>query len=185
MPALVADYQKMMLKNRFKKIYSTYYQNLQKTVLIDFDGNVDCYARSDNYQVTYSDCPAFFEKFAQNLKIVKTCEGNALSGGCVPVLDDYMTPAGCGYFSETNMNNNNTAYVLANGTILVTYLNGARNVFLFDINGMKGPNRPGQDIWSTNVYLMVNSGGYKFSGNVLECLEDKGALFHNFVQLYE
>jgi hypothetical protein len=72
MPAMVAEFQEQALKNQFKKAYSVMTQNLQKTAMVDFDGNTGC-----GYNQSWDNCPEFFEKFAQNIKIIKTCTNKA------------------------------------------------------------------------------------------------------------
>jgi len=38
MPALITKYQEQALRTQFKKAFSVFTQNLQKTALIDYDG---------------------------------------------------------------------------------------------------------------------------------------------------
>jgi hypothetical protein len=168
MPALVAEFQKQALKTQFKKVYSVYAQNLQKTVMVDFDGNTDCWYRAEGAGNTYAGCVEFYERFVENLKVIKTCNGNALAGGCVPEYT-YTPASGCPGYRVTTVNTLSTAYVLTDGSILVPYYTtgspGA--TFLFDINGLKGPNRPGFDVFSLN-FGRTNTGAYKLIGDGLD-----------------
>jgi hypothetical protein len=118
MPALVADYQKQALKTQAKKALSFYSQNLQKTAMIDFDGNTGCYYANTR---DTSNCLEFFDKFAGNLKVIKACTGSALADGCIPKYNLFASATGCNGYNQNNVNNVNTAYVLADGSIMIPY----------------------------------------------------------------
>jgi hypothetical protein len=94
MPALVAEFQKQILKNQFKKAYSVYSQNLQKTRMVDFDGEAGCYYGTPNNVV---DCPEFYDKFAKNMHVIKICKGNALADGCIPEYTQTVNSGCIGY----------------------------------------------------------------------------------------
>jgi prepilin-type N-terminal cleavage/methylation domain-containing protein len=164
MPALIADYQKHALKTQFKKAFSTYSQNLQKTVMIDYDGaDTKCFYTISNGH-NMSGCKEFYDKFAQNMKVIKTCYGNALADGCVPVYQKYRETSGCSGSSQNNINNLNTAYVLADGSIMITYGANGYGLFLFDTNGFKGPNKAGHDLFAIDI-RQNSGGGIQFFGN--------------------
>jgi prepilin-type N-terminal cleavage/methylation domain-containing protein len=177
MPSLISKMQMISFKNQFKKAYSVYSQNLLKTVMIDFDGDSGCYYSSSGDNVT--GCPDFFEQFAKNMNVIKTCKGNALADGCVPVYD-YMAAAGCSGFSLNNVNNTNDVYVLSDGSIIIPYKfsnnSGFMPFFMFDVNGMKIPNKVGQDIFALNIYIDARSGAYRLgSGRTITgCLPNTG-----------
>ena len=173
LPTVMAKVERNILKQQFKKAYSVYSQALLKTVN-DNDGVLNCYyAENEDGSTTntgqdISGCIDFFENFAQNLKIIKKCDGNALADGCLPIYTDYKTngDAGCPGFTEEAFNVRNLVYVLADGTILMPYAEQNRAyfmpIFAIDINGKKGPNKPGFDLFSLR-FSRTAKGMYRFN----------------------
>jgi type II secretory pathway pseudopilin PulG len=146
MPTLVASYQEQVLKNQFKKLYSVLSQNLQKTIALDFDGALpECYVAPGGLPVS-SGCIDFTEKFMANLNVLKMCSGSALNSGCIPVYTDIKNAPACPGFTMNAINNTNTAFVLNDGSIIMAMGNNIR-FFLFDVNGKKGPNKVGHDVF--------------------------------------
>lgn len=175
LPTVVNKVGKNVLKQQFKKEYSVYSQNLLKTTY-DLDGSINChYGQDENGLITntgqdYTGCKEFYEKFAHNLKIIKKCEGNALSGGCLPRYSEYRTDSGCGGYNEESFNVTNTAYVIADGSILMPYGNLALAAFVVDINGKKGPNKAGYDLFNFSI-VKTRKGGYVIDPNSINgCL---------------
>ncbi len=110
-PMLVASYQKIVLKNQFKKTYSVLSQNLLKSQLdygnipgcyyyssgclphkcVEYndDGTCKRYEMSDGSPLVSdvcgptSDCKDFTDIFIKNLKTIKICDRNAYSKGCL------------------------------------------------------------------------------------------------------
>ena len=159
LPTVMTKVERNILKQQFKKTYSIYSQAPLKTVN-DNDGALSCYYGEDaneyptNTGQNRSGCPEFFENFAQNLKIIKKCEGNALADGCLPVYSEYRDAAGCEGTSEEAFNIKNTVYVLADGSILMPYrLSNGGNMpaLILDTNGKKGPNKAGFDLFNLNI----------------------------------
>jgi prepilin-type N-terminal cleavage/methylation domain-containing protein len=171
MPALIASYQKQMLKTQFKKVYSVFSQNLQKTTMVD--GSTGCYfmASDTNNYTMGADCVSFWEQFAKNLNVVKTCStgGDSLAQGCIPQYTEFGV---CGGTSEAGIKKL-PAYVMNDGTILMPYTHNGTDTyleptFLFDVNGLKGPNKIGHDLFATTI--MLNDGGYFINPkNLINC----------------
>lgn len=109
-------------------------------------------------------CREFMAKLETHLNIVKKCNGNALRDGCIPNYkgndtlykerDDEMTDelavqknSGCAMWSQDSIDNTRNAYVLADGTIILMYNNNGPSLFAVDINGKKGPNKWGVDLF--------------------------------------
>lgn len=97
-------------------------------------------------------CKDLTTQFLRAMGRVSSCEsGNRvglISEGCIP--QNYAPNAGC--FSLNN------AYILDNGMIIFTssVLSGIRN-FAIDVNGRKGPNKWGQDIFTFSVTATATS----------------------------
>ena len=82
------------------------------------------------------------------LNQVKYCENNALTNGCVPKYSKYADTAGCAGFKENYINNKDTVWVLNDGSIHISYTHPTYSIFAVDINGLKGPNKGGYDLFS-------------------------------------
>jgi hypothetical protein len=109
-----------------------------------------------------AECRFLWPEVEKNLKIVKSCKNNALANGCIPKykgLDTLkqdanpeMSPeeiaagmVGCTGWTQDYIDKSLPAYVLADGQIIISYANGL--VLIMDVNGKKGPNTWGQDIF--------------------------------------
>ena len=98
------------------------------------------------------------------MEIISKCEGNAYAKGCIPeyegadtvkqvndpdMTDDeaYAASSGCRNFRKNAILNDRTAYVFKNGIIFIPY-NPNTPLYIVDINGKKGPNDRGKDLFS-------------------------------------
>ena len=117
------------------------------------------------------DCPQFWSLVRKQIKIIKTCDKNSLQKGCIPQYkgrdeiaqesqsakpgdDDYMDDygkqmiAGCAMWTKSQLDNTTASYVLADGSIIISAYNGDKGTsFAYDVNGKKGPNKWGYDIF--------------------------------------
>lgn len=170
MPNLIANYQKNILRNQLKKSLSVYNQALIQTVE-DMGGDTGCfYSQTEPRYTEKSTCAGFMKQFTKNLKVVKTCKGNSLADGCVPKYHSYPTVVGCSGFSENAINNQNTTYVLADGNIIISYSSyDIHPLFAFDINGLKGPNKSGYDLFAIQIDRATNSQAYIFNPAIQSC----------------
>ena len=158
-PTAINNSKEQELKSQFAKGYSTVSQAVYKTIMNDFYGYVACsyYKDASTNSFDYgrtatADCPNFYNAFAKNLSIQKVCEGNSKSGGCVPTYQSYNNSGGCGGYNSSNINSATTSYVLSNGQIIIPYTSSFLHpLFLIDINGHKGPNAYGKDLFSFRV----------------------------------
>lgn len=173
LPALINKSQQMILKNQFKKSYSTLAQALLKAQ-VDFGGVPACHYglnRSLNPPMlgagqTSVECDSFSPFFLKNLNIIQTCEQNAYPKGCIPKYKGFDTMAvennpdlsedeaidkvnGQPNFHEQKILYENSAYVLADGSIIISYHAQLSPIlFAIDINGKKRPNKWGYDLFS-------------------------------------
>ena len=104
LPAIIQNYQKMVIKNQFKKSYSTLMNALRMTE-VAFGTQPMCYYGDDNVGrpclewengncIKYGDalnptnrteeCSVFKSELKKALKVIKVCESNALANGCIP-----------------------------------------------------------------------------------------------------
>lgn len=202
LPAIVQNYQKMVLKNQFKKSYSLFWTAL-RNAQANMGGYVDCFywinssdrpLSSDGdfctavcssynsygtctawkcsngaplpstYNGLITDCKAFNEELFNNvLKVVKFCPKEALKNGCITEKfqgadqvaannNPDKDPDPNSSFSLINVRNKFPAAVLADGTIIIKWSTmGGLPYYAIDINGNKGPNRWGYDIFSLQI----------------------------------
>ena len=171
LPIIHSKIQNYVLKNRFKKVYNTYYSAIQM-IYTENGYNFDC-AYGDNFN--WSGCPNFFRELAKNLKYTKYCQNNALSNGCIPKYTKYYRIDGldCLGFQEQSINTKSRAWILNDGSIMFTYTNGNAPLFAVDINGFSKPNKGGYDLF---VFNIINQGNaLKLDGtNCSDSFKDTG-----------
>lgn len=108
-------------------------------------------------------CNALMGTFVRALGATRFCENNPKSEGCLP--DNYPSPADADCFKNLDSGH---AYVLDNSMIIFDDAGSSMTLFAVDINGRKGPNKWGQDIFtfSTKVTESVNKNGTTFVKSV-------------------
>lgn len=131
-------------------------------------GLTDGSALPENYNGDMGDCKLVYESLEKTLQVINKCEGNAFAKNCIPeyegvdtikkannpdMSDDeaYASSSGCINFRKTEILNNRAAYVFKNGMIMMPYSLTSYPVFLLDINGKKGPNKGGHDVFSLKI----------------------------------
>lgn len=128
----------------------------------------------------FEECTLFKDVIIKNLNVVKACQGKAYPD-CIPEyegkdtlkktenedLSDYdinVAISGCSGWKKSNLLNKNFVYVLADGQILISFNESFNpSIFAVDINGKKGPNKWGHDIFE-----------FRSSGTTLSSLKLSG-----------
>ena len=191
MPALIANYQKMVLKNQFKHAYSLVSQAIRQVeanngyplgcyVWPEFRGGNSCLEYGDDGNCTNwenkgndlygdsSECERFNSEFEKTVKIIKVCENKALAQGCITEYngvdtikkaeDDSLSDvdvnkatAGTAWWRKSQIANNRKVYVLSDGIILLMSGWSGMRMFAIDVNGKRGPNKWGYDIFAFSV----------------------------------
>ncbi|MDE6138750.1 MAG: hypothetical protein K2F57_04695, partial [Candidatus Gastranaerophilales bacterium] len=135
-----------------------------KNITVDEGKNYNCYFAPSGEEIdefglnwgslgdsSNSGCVKLTKAFLSAMGVTRACEGNAFVGGCLP--DNY--PQGNGCF---NMYGKNSAYVLDNSMIIIINNDAAGiKLFAIDVNGRKGPNKWGQDIFPFSVKGIATS----------------------------
>jgi prepilin-type N-terminal cleavage/methylation domain-containing protein len=178
LPTLVAQYKEKVLLGQFKKVYSTL-QQAHNRIYYEFDMTVpECAYLGSNGVYSQSDCPKVISLLPQVLKVIKTCENNAYPNGCIPEYDGFLElvkennpdlseedaskrVSGIPGFWKNSILYGDPAYVLDDGTIIILYDKKFPMIMAVDINGKKGPNKWGYDLFS----FFVNNidGKYKLA----------------------
>ncbi len=173
-------------------------------VCVEYDDNGKCkkYTLPDGSPVPddlfgrFNECNLFTDKIRQNLQVITICEGNAFQKGCIPDYEGYDTvlqansdtdmsdedaynqSGGCSGLRKNELLNGSIVYVLKNGVILIPYSSNNFAMFTVDINGKKGPNKWGYDVFVFTT--TINSGETFLTLDGLFCsLAEKGGLTTN------
>ncbi len=154
-PSVVKNYQQTELKTQFKKAYSIV-SNTQQKIMFNLGYVPICYYKEGMSSSIRTECAAYWEEFKNTAKIAKTCKGNALQKGCIPKYN-ITPPSGCSYFDVERLETSSTAYILADGMIIIPYIENGDTDFLIDVNGIKGPNKGGYDLFSFATYYNETS----------------------------
>ena len=209
LPSLINKAEKMILKNQFKKTYSILTQALLKSE-IDYGSTPECYYGLKDSSATSGitdngaslECDAFAKIFLKNLNVIATCKNNAYPS-CIPKYEGFDTMAIAnnpdlseeealeivrgqpGLYQEKILYYN-PAYVLADGSIIISYSVFSPKLFAIDINGKKGPNKWGYDLFAfftarnqkTNLVLigtpyLVEKGGITTKDMIINMYDDK------------
>ena len=200
-PTISRNIQQAVLKNQFKKFYSTFWQAVigiqtkggrpvqcyywdgtnpytgKCTPTCDEDeknqyGNCTVYRCAEtgdplpaDLNGKFSECSEFHEElFLKTLKTTKICKNKAYEQGCLPkdfrgadVVKSEQNPDKeydpAGIFADSPVKNNYPVFVLVDGTYIVGYTRylAGLPIFVVDINGTKGPNKWGYDIFSFSL----------------------------------
>ena len=232
-PTISHNIQQAVLKNQFKKFYSTFWQAVigtqtkegrplrcyywdgtnpytgKCTATCDEDdknqygncktGTYYCKETGENlpadFNGMYSDCSVFHEElFLNTLKTTKICKDHAYEQGCLPedfrganIVQSEQNPDKeydpNGIFSDSSVKNNYPVFVLADGTYIIEYYAylGGIPLYVFDINGHRGPNKWGYDIFGVELQGNNKNGISKLQGAYF-ALEEGGKTFQ---QMYD
>ena len=156
-PTLISKFQEKALESQFKKTYSMLSQALQFTIY-ENGSEYKCYTQdrvtnrpdpNGTSQFEYSECTKFHKSFFQNLKYVKVefvNEHPYKTRNEVVAEGGTVSNNSCNFSFVANTNK----YYLQDGSIVYALTN--RNsmlalYFVIDINGDKGPNKWGYDVF--------------------------------------
>lgn len=140
---------------------------------VEYKENGDCNkwvledgsALPKDYNGLMGDCSAVYGALEKTLQVISKCEGQAFAKNCIPEYEglDTVTKsnnpdlsdteaksanAGCAAFFKERLLTTQTAYVYKNGMIMIPYNVTSYPIILVDINGKKGPNKWGHDLFA-------------------------------------
>ena len=144
LPTVINNIKHKQLETAFKAAYSIFSQAVMNMKREDGEGMRKSYATYNEYIGTYPNADEFREKFYKysGLKVVGKCNYNGIT------IRNYNNTADAeGYFPI----NTSHKYLLSNGMCSFTYINSAQIWIAVDINGTKGPNLFGHDVF--NFYI--------------------------------
>ncbi len=184
LPTVINKIEKQVIKSQFRKAYSTLSQALSKT---EADLGYKSQCAYGSLTIYDEDCPVLRNALEKNLKIVKVCRGNALRDGCFPkssyegidtvkrinnpnITDseiDYWKQ-NCGGFIKSRLEQNSIVYILNDGVVLILYGESPK-IISVDVNGHKGPNKWGHDIFTFNIFTNNKKPLYLKPDNEYSC----------------
>ena len=171
LPALINKYQKVVIKNRFKKAYSLVSQAI-KQVEVNNGAPLECYIwpvsrgglgcleyteegnckqweHSDTYVYgANSECTKFMSEFEKTVKIITIYKEK---NDDASDKDVNVSTAGTAWWRKQEIAKARKAYVLSDGTILLMSGWSGMNIFAIDVNGKSKPNKWGYDIFAFSV----------------------------------
>jgi len=178
LPMLAKNYQFYVRQQQFKKVYAAMSIAAQKTQ-IDLGEGVRCHYSYktndiDNYSYSAADCNFFFSELAKNLQIIKHCERKPYEGLCLPkdlkggdiiyaesqggedkeAAKEYFSGY-CTAFTSGHMQSINAVYLVNSGFYFMPFHWSTKKhipLFLVDVNGHKGPNKWGHDVFIFEFY---------------------------------
>ena len=161
-PTLINKYQMKVFETAFKKQYSVFQNAINYTVLEN--GISECYVYyprgMTSYQLKFDDCSALQESLVSTLNLTPinhsseykyTPKNDVIANGgkfinisCSASIDDY----------SSSLNPFIDVYSTKDGAIVKMSLKsgGYGTAILFDVNGLKGPNKWGYDVF----YMMLS-----------------------------
>ena len=209
LPTVINKAQSMILKNQFKKAYSTFY-NAMKLVQVQNGAPMACWYWDTNpyeaagngakcnkwneygtcigwvlkddsplpndYNGQMADCRKFTEDLMKTMKVVKFCEKESLKNGCLTEAykgvdkvyieqNPDLVPDSNSTWSDTQIKNNYSAFITAEGTLYIKYYRiSDMPMYTVDINGHKGPNKWGYDIFTFSIIGNKQDGITNFRG---------------------
>jgi prepilin-type N-terminal cleavage/methylation domain-containing protein len=164
LPTLQKQITKAVLKKQIKKTMSIVNQNyrLAKDEVGAVCDGTNCYD--------------FNKAFINKFKLARICNGNGLKDKCIPEYEG-LNVSGCSGFGESDMYNYNTIHTTLDGIILIPYAFSWRSLWLVDVNGMKGPNKAGWDLFQIDFDdLSVDRAIFRAASCINQKAEVKGGV---------
>lgn len=103
--------------------------------------------------INAGDCEDLNAVFVRAMGATRFCENNPITEGCLPANYPKSPDTSC----FQNFGNGTHAYVLDNSMILFDDRGSYLREFAMDVNGRKGPNKWGQDIFTFSVKATESS----------------------------
>lgn len=140
MPTLIQNNQEKVTVTRLKKVYSV----LSQAYISASSENINIQEWGLGEEFSKDGAQAIADKMLPYLKISKNC---GFETGCFPKNGIYKYFSGEGWYT---IDSSSRAYrfILADGTLVAIESYGTQGKIFVDINGFKGPNQDGKDLFS-------------------------------------
>ncbi len=186
LPTVINRAQRKILTQQFKKSYATV-QNAINLAQSEWGAPYECYwlKKSANAGYYLDQCSAFWDAFLKNVKVIQKCDGDDYD--CHPKYKtkaevlaeggEVLNPSCSIDFPYANF------YILNDGTYIIINNNNPGTshhqiYFAIDINGSKGPNKWGYDLY----YLTLNREDMKkdvIIANEVCAMKEKDGMYIN------
>ena len=155
LPSLIKRAERIILIQQFKKAYSNI-QNIVELVQVENGMPYDCYNKS--WSLTLTQCPEFHRALLSKFQVIQKC--NYDDYNCHPKYKtkDEVLAAGGEEIKDTTCSYIFLAshfYILKDGSFLILNdigINDHNPFFMIDVNGKKGPNKWGYDLFYLTFY---------------------------------
>ena len=179
LPTLIGNYQKQALATQTRKFYSMMSQAVKQYMA---DEGVDDLRNTPLASDNYEDCesPEAIESVrnfvTKYLKVVEECDHEA--NNCFAEKYKSWDGEEKDVFFKQNNYDNRRDYVLSDGSIIrIGYYYNEFPIDLYvDVNGKKGPNRVGYDLWSMSIFY---DGSIDEGGVTPDCKQGKVSEFES------
>ena len=159
LPLIKSQIEKQVFRSQFMKQYRNF-ENILRYIEVENGQSFACYEYNDGgWGAKLTGCNLMWDEILKQLKVLKKCTYG--TNNCSPT---YKTPqevrqnGGVANTTREGINSNYKAYIMADGSILYVYYNmGDRFRFFIDVNGKKGPNKWGYDVFPFIFYKQSNS----------------------------
>lgn len=140
-----------------------------------------------------TECTLMYKELLKVLKVSNICENDSYKKGCIPKYkgndtilkdnhntggnNDYtdedaaLATRGCSGYNQSNLLNKSKTVVLLDGTIIGVYGGSSIKTFYIDVNGKKGPNRWGYDVFEQTIR---SDGNKLYIGEGVCSMKEKG-----------
>ncbi len=158
LPSLIQNYQKKALATQTQKFYSTMSQAV-KQYMADYgvDDLRNTPLASENYVGWNSpeDIASVRDFVTKYLKVVKECnpydeDDNNCFAPVYRLWDNSIPDEGYN-FTTSSIGYGERDYVLSDGSVIRIFCYSPIGLYV-DVNGKKGPNRVGYDLWSMDIF---------------------------------
>ena len=184
MPTLISKYKMSVLKNQFKKAYANI-TNAVNLVQAEYGAPILCRnAVGIGYQ--YDDCQMFWDEVFKKLSVIKVCDYTDESCGVqYKTRDEVLAEGGeiindsCSYFAPFSFAPTITPkrYQLSDGSSIIQVLHDThKSYFALDVNGAKGPNKWGYDVFYLALYAN-NMNDYTYIRQQVCAIKEKGGYY--------
>lgn len=157
-PTLMKSTNDIELKTAFKKTYSSIVQAYTSVVSENGNTPYDCYYIMSTVTWDSAECANLWADMRNKLKVIKTYKG-AVDGVNIPnyIGDDDpnfhgTANTGC-WIGRTAAKTSKEEWTFADGSMIISYFSDVNAFcgFILDVNGMKGPNKWGYDMYALNL----------------------------------
>ena len=159
LPIIKSQIEKQVFRSQFMKQYRNF-ENILRYIEVENGQSFACYEYSyGGWSYTHKECDLMWDEIFKQLKVVKKCRYG--TENCSPIYktsQEVVQNGGVANSTRNGISSNYNAYIMADGSILYLYnSNSGRFRFFIDINGKKGPNKWGYDVFPFIFYKPSNS----------------------------